>query len=60
MSPAQVCLLSMPPATLRLSPALRPPIADEEGEAQREEAGGETFAGAAFGRPTVGDRLCTG
>lgn len=60
MSPAQVCLLSMLPAALRLSPELRPPIADEEGETQRKEAGGETFAGAAFGRPTVGDRLCTG
>jgi hypothetical protein len=50
----------MPPDPLRLSLELRPRIADEEGETQREEAGGETFAGAAFGRPTVGERLCTG
>src|SRR5205823_14476754 len=38
------------PVARRLLPELRPPI----------EAGGETFAGAAFGRPTVGDRLCSG
>src|SRR3954453_20881616 len=38
------------PVALRLLPELRPAI----------EAGGETFAGAAFGRPTVGDRLCSG